>query len=117
NGIFNPLNDGRNVIYDPVNDDVENEIYDPENNHENGIYNPGENKIYISTGTSGDLHSVFYTDDDLQEEAANHLLRNNRFDMVLHILSWRLFATAGAAKAITIEIKKKEEDEIAGIKK
>ncbi|CAI2201832.1 11888_t:CDS:1, partial [Funneliformis geosporum] len=75
--IYDPLNDGGNVIYDSVNDNGENEIYDsvnddgengiynPENDHKNGIYNPDENEIYISTGTSGNLHSVFYTDDDL----------------------------------------------------
>ena len=55
NGIYDPLNDGGNVIYDPVNDDGEN-----------GIYDPGENEIYVGTGTGDDLHSVFYTDDDLR---------------------------------------------------
>ncbi|CAI2196871.1 15017_t:CDS:1, partial [Funneliformis geosporum] len=46
------LNDGRNVIYNPVNDNGENRIYDSENNHKNRIYDPSENKIYISTDTS-----------------------------------------------------------------
>ncbi|CAI2169635.1 3151_t:CDS:2, partial [Funneliformis geosporum] len=64
--IYDPLNNGENVIYDPVNDDGENKIYDPENDYENGIYDPSENEIYVSTDISGDLHSVFYTDDDLQ---------------------------------------------------
>ncbi|CAI2192518.1 2220_t:CDS:2, partial [Funneliformis geosporum] len=39
--IYDPLNDGRNVIYDPVNDD-----------DDNGIYDPGKNEIYVDIGTS-----------------------------------------------------------------
>ncbi|CAI2198175.1 6126_t:CDS:2, partial [Funneliformis geosporum] len=51
NGIYDPLNNSKNVIYDPVNDDDENRIYDPENDYENGIYDLSENEIYISTDT------------------------------------------------------------------
>ncbi|CAI2200813.1 14986_t:CDS:1, partial [Funneliformis geosporum] len=63
--IYDSLNYGGNVIYDLVNDDRENEIYNLENDHKNEIYDPGENEIYVSNSTGGDLHSVFYTDDDL----------------------------------------------------
>ncbi|CAI2195058.1 4545_t:CDS:1, partial [Funneliformis geosporum] len=77
NGIYDLLNNYENVIYDPMNDNAENEIYNPvnddgkngiydsKNDYKNRIYNPNENKIYIGTGTDNDLHSVFYTDDDL----------------------------------------------------
>ena len=51
----------------------ENGIFDPMNDHENGIFNPDENEIYDGTDTSGNLHSVFWTDDDLGLKIINKL--------------------------------------------
>ncbi|CAI2192100.1 1896_t:CDS:1, partial [Funneliformis geosporum] len=51
----------------------ENSIYDPENDHKNGIYDPSENEIYYNTSISSDLHSIFYTNDDLCLKIINKL--------------------------------------------
>ncbi|CAI2198333.1 18702_t:CDS:2, partial [Funneliformis geosporum] len=114
NGIFDPLNDSGNVIYDPVNDDSENGIYNLENDHKNRIYDPDENEIYVGTGTGSDLHSVFYTDDDLLPFPTILRERSGESSIKKQLVGYASTVhsngtTTGAVKAITIEIKKRRK--------
>ncbi|CAI2199158.1 6387_t:CDS:2, partial [Funneliformis geosporum] len=100
-----------NRIYDPMNDDSENRIYDPESDHDNGIYDPSENENYVSTDTSDNLHSVFYTDDDLLSFPTTLRGKSGEPSIKKQLVEYASTvhsngATAGAAKAIKIEIKK-----------